>query len=201
MNKNTLTTYEIAHFCQVTPRTVIQWINEGKLKAYRTPGNHSRVSIEDFMNFLYRYNMPVPDHLIHHAVRGKRRILIVDDDKSVVHIIRSLLAKEEIYELAHAYDGFDAGRKFIEFKPHLIILDLNMPVINGYQVCESIRQGANNQDVKILIASASHGEAGIQKALALGANDYLFKPFNGDEMMMKITGLLGKTTAKGKRGK
>ena len=107
MNKKALTTYAIADHCQVTPRTVIQWINEGKLKAYRTPGNHSRVQMEDFLNFLKKYNMPLPVEVI--PKTNKKRVLIVDDDKSMVDVIHRILKREKIYDLEVAYDGFEAG--------------------------------------------------------------------------------------------
>ena len=94
MNKRALTTYDIAEYCQVTPRTAIQWINENKLKAYRTPGNHSRVAIEEFLSFLVKYNMPVPPELrFQVSDHARKRILIVDDDPGMVASIQRFLNK------------------------------------------------------------------------------------------------------------
>ena len=191
MIKNTLTTYDIAQYAQVTPRTVIQWINEGKLKAYRTPGNHSRVSFEEFIGFLKKYNMPVPNELLAEQVPERKSVLIVDDDVSMVDSIRRLLFREGVYDLETAYDGFEAGEKFTKKTPHLIILDLNMPGVNGYQLTERIRQEYKNKDVKILIVSAENEGSNIKKILSLGADDFILKPFSSEHLKAKMAELLG----------
>ena len=191
MNKRALTTYAIAEFCQVTPRTAIQWINEGKLKAYRTPGNHSRVAMEDFLDFLKKYNMPVPPELA--AARGndKKRILIVDDDEDMVYSMKSLLIREKIYALDAAYDGFQAGHKIAEFKPDLIISDIRMSGLDGYKLCAHIRGNLENRNVKILLISGYIGPEEVRKIKEAGADGYLAKPFRNEELQEKIAALLG----------
>ena len=189
MHRNTLTTYEIAEHCQVTPRTVIQWVNEGKLKAFRTPGNHSRVTFEDFIEFLNRYKMPVPQKLS--ALQNdKKRILIVDDDKSMVDSIQRLLIREKIYDLDVAYDGFEAGEKFAIFRPDLVILDIMMPGLDGYKVCSRIRSNPQNKNVKILFISATIDQNAVEEIKKSGADDYLAKPFNTKELKEKIVSLV-----------
>jgi two-component system response regulator VicR len=195
MSKKTLTTYGIAEHCQVTPRTVIQWINEGKLKAYRTPGNHSRVSVEDFMDFLRKYNMPIPDD----AAQGDRkRILIVDDDKGMVNAIERFLIREKMYDLQVAYDGFEAGQKFAIFNPDLVILDLKMPGVNGYTLCSNIRKVQKNKDVKIVLISGSieHESMQIEE---MGADAYLEKPFKIQVLKKNIQMLLTKGRSHGEK--
>ena len=77
MKKESLTTKNIAEYCQVTQRTVVQWVNEDKLKFFRTPGKHIRVDRKDFLDFLKEYRMPVPDELIASSQEsGKKKILI-----------------------------------------------------------------------------------------------------------------------------
>ena len=194
IKKKALTTYEIAEHCQVTPRTVIQWINEGKLKAYRTPGNHSRVQIEEFLDFLKHYNMPVPAELISQEHDNKKRILIVDDDKGMVDAIYRVLKREKIYDLEIAYDGFEAGQKFSDFKPSLIILDIKMPGLDGYQLCSRIRSNLKNKDVRILLISGDIGPKEIRQINQSGADDYLEKPFKNHTLKEKIEDLLVKGT-------
>jgi len=191
MVKKILTTYDIARYAQVTPRTVIQWINEGKLKAYRTPGNHSRVTIEEAVSFLRKYRMPVPEELTVEGSEEKKRILIVDDDPGIVESIRRILVREKIYDLACAQDGFEAGEKFASFKPHLIILDIRMPGVDGYKVCSRIRSSQTGDLVKILFVSGFIDEREIGLIQASGADDYLAKPFSNKELTAKITGLFG----------
>ncbi|MBU1996736.1 MAG: helix-turn-helix domain-containing protein, partial [Candidatus Omnitrophica bacterium] len=118
MKKKALTTSDIAEYCDVSPRTAVQWISEGKIKAYRTPGNHSRVKVEDFLKFLKTYNIPVPkEFVLIDSQDNKKRILIVDDDKDMALTIERTLKLKNKYEIDIAFDGFDAGRKVMEFKP------------------------------------------------------------------------------------
>src|SRR5665213_968835 len=93
--KRPLTTGQIAKYCHVTHRGVLKWVESGKLKAYRTPGNHSRVSIEDFLSFLKQYNMPVPE-VLQPPVTNKK-ILIVDDDRGIVQSLQRVLMMENKY--------------------------------------------------------------------------------------------------------
>ena len=190
MIKNTLTTYDIAQYAQVTPRTVIQWINDGKLKAYRTPGNHSRVSFEEFLGFLKKYNMPVPKELTEPQIALRKSILIVDDDRSMADAIRRLLVRDNLYDLDIAYDGFEAGEKFAKKVPDLIILDLNMPGVNGYQLTERIRKELKNNVVKILIVSAVSDGENLKRIIGLGADDFLVKPFSSEQLKAKMDILL-----------
>ncbi|MBP6343623.1 MAG: response regulator [Candidatus Omnitrophica bacterium] len=189
MNKNTLTTYEIAEHCQVTPRTAIQWINEGKLKAFRTPGNHSRVTHDEFLNFLRKFEIPVPEQFLHLVKTDKKRVLIVDDDKSMVKVIKNFFIKEKIYDLEVAYDGFEAGEKFVSFKPDLIILDIRMPGLDGYKVCSRIRSNPENKKVRIFFISGTMDPETVDRITKLGADGYLLKPFKINELKTKVTAL------------
>lgn len=189
MKKKTLTTYDIADHCQVVPRTVSQWIKEGKLKAYHTPGNHSRVQTEDFLDFLKKYDMPVPAGLLPKS--NKKKVLIVDDDKSMVDAIYHILQRKKVYDLEIAYNGFEAGEKFADFKPDLIILDIKMPGLDGYQVCSRIRSNQHNRNVKILLISGIINLKEIGPIQDSGADDYLQKPFSNKVLMEKIEKLLG----------
>ncbi|NTV28965.1 MAG: response regulator [Candidatus Omnitrophica bacterium] len=188
MEKAPLTTGEIARYCHVTDRAVLKWVDEGKLKAYRTPGNHSRVSLEDFLKFLNEYNMPIPPELAH---TNKIRVLIVDDDHEMTNAIRRVLLNRGLFEIDVAYDGFTAGKKFAEFRPGLILLDIKMPGMNGFEVCQQIRQDPASKDVKIVAVSGALDMDGVESIMRLGANDYLTKPFRNEVLLMKIERLLG----------
>lgn len=183
-----LTTGQIAQYCHVTHRAVLKWVATGKLKAYRTPGNHSRVKVEDFIQFLRQYNMPLPAQFL--PVITKKKILIVDDDRGIVHCIQRLLMINNDYEMAVAYDGFEAGRQFAAFNPEVVILDIRMPGLDGYEVCSKIRSDPKNAHVKILAISGLNQPQEIQKILELGANDYLGKPFSNEDLQKKVQDLL-----------
>jgi len=187
--KRPLTTGQIAQYCHVTHRGVLKWIESGKLKAYRTPGKHSRVSTENFLDFLKEYNMPVPAVLQPPASTHKK-VLIVDDDRGMVHCLQRALMIENKYIIEVAFDGFQAGKKFSEFKPDFIILDICMPGVDGYQVCAHIRGDLNNTRVKILAISGISTTGEIKKIMDLGADDYLQKPFSNETLQQKIKDML-----------
>ena len=189
MNHRPLTTGEVAQHCHVTYRAVLKWIAAGKLKAYRTPGKHSRVEVEDFIDFLSRYNMPIPQEF--GATNNKKRVLIVDDDRGMVHSMRRTLASDKRFEIDVAYDGFSAGQKFSQFRPHLVILDIKMPGMDGYEVCSRIRSNSKNKDVKIIAISGLVEKEVAEKILKLGANDYLPKPFDNRLLKEKVEKLIG----------
>jgi len=186
--KRPLTTGQIAQYCHITHRGVLKWVESGKLRAYRTPGKHSRVSVEDFICFLKQYNMPIPEEL--QLSSTKKRILIVDDDQGIVSSLHRVLMMDDKYIIEAAYDGFQAGRKFFEFKPDFIILDICMPGLDGYQVCSNIRKDPNNKHVKILVISGLSDPQEIKKVMDLGANDYLQKPFSNEILQKKINNIL-----------
>lgn len=184
-----LTTGQIAQYCHVSHRAVLKWVASGKLKAYRTPGNHSRVSVNDFVMFLKQYEMPVPMELQTTVI--PKKILIVDDDRGIVSSLQRALTLENKYQITIAYDGFEAGKKFVAFRPQLIILDIHMPGLDGYQVCANIRCDPNNKTVKILAISGVSELAEIKKIMDLGADDYLSKPFSNKVLSEKVSRMLG----------
>jgi len=188
MKQGPLTTGEIAQFCNVSRRTIAQWINEGKINVYRTPGNHSRVKREDFLEFLKKYNMLIPEEF--NVDDGKKKILLVDDDRAIVSMISRILQVNRKYIIEAAYDGFSAGAKFNAFKPDLIILDVMMPKMNGLEICSLIRDDHKNKNIKIIIISGHVDESDTKKLFDLGANAYFPKPFNIKELKEKIENLL-----------
>ena len=130
--KKSLTTGEIANYCQVNLRTVIRWIDKGKLKGYKLPGRgNNRVDIDNFLLFLKEYNMPIPDELS--LLTTADNILIVDDEPAMANAIGRVLKMNQ-FECEIAHSAFEAGMLLTSFKPKLITLDLSMPSIDGYKV-------------------------------------------------------------------
>jgi excisionase family DNA binding protein len=182
-----LTTGDVARYCQVSPVTVFRWIKDGKLKAYTTPGGHHRVRQSDFRTFLISSGMPIDEGFF--SGRTHKHILIVDDEPDVIEIVSRAL-KEGPYELETATDGFEAGMKLSDFKPDLLILDLMMPRVNGFEVCELVRSNSTHHQVKILIVTGYANEENIARALEAGADDYLAKPLNIHELQQKVKEML-----------
>lgn len=116
-----------------------------------------------------------------------RRILVVDDESSIVNGIVELLT-EEGYEVVVAGDGDAALRIFAESQPDLVVLDIMMPKKNGFQVCEEMRR--SNQAMPILFLSAKGDIVDKSIGFGAGADDYMTKPFIGEELLLRIEALL-----------
>jgi len=117
------------------------------------------------------------------------RILIVDDEPNIVFALE-LLMKREGYEVRSVGDGQKAFDTVREFMPNLIILDIMMPKMDGYEVCQRIRADASLKDVLIVMLTARGREVEKEKGLALGADYYVTKPFSTRELMMKVKEIL-----------
>jgi two-component system KDP operon response regulator KdpE len=115
----------------------------------------------------------------------RTRILVVDDDPDVVNLIRSLFGK--LYESRGARDGSEALRILEDWPADLVVLDLIMSGVDGFAVCQQIREQST---VPILVVSGKHGEIDKVRALDLGADDYLTKPFSRDELLARVRALL-----------
>ena len=112
----------------------------------------------------------------------KQRILIVDDDANIAELI-SLYLMKECYETKIVGDGEEALKVFPEFKPHLILLDLMLPGMDGYQVCRTLR--ASSQ-VPVIMLSAKGEIFDKVLGLELGADDYMIKPFDSKELVARV---------------
>ncbi|WP_130472267.1 response regulator transcription factor [Candidatus Magnetaquicoccus inordinatus] len=117
-------------------------------------------------------------------------ILIVDDAPNIVLSLEFLMKKEG-FSVRSASDGEEALRAVAEKKPDLVLLDVMMPKRNGYDVCEAIRADPALHGVRIIMLTAKGREVEQEKGLALGADDYVTKPFSTRELVVKVRTLLG----------
>lgn len=180
-----LTSGEIAKHCDVNLRTVIRWLDSGKLKGYKLPGRgNNRVRVEDFVAFLQAHNMPIPEEF---KVQS-HKVLIVDDEleiaKSIQRVVKRMSLDTEI-----ATDGFQAGAILGTLQPSLMTLDLSMPGLDGFEVLQYTRSNPEFANTKILVISALD-DSKLQKAIDLGANAAMSKPFSNDALRNKISELL-----------
>ena len=184
--KTLLTTGDVAAHCHVSYDTVANWIRSDKLRAFTTPGGHRRISIRDFNEFLTEYGMP----LFEEESAQQKRVLVVDDDPLVVKTIVKFLNDTGEYEVETAADGFEAGLQINRFNPDLVILDLMMPNIDGFKVCQKIKSTRQTRHIKILVLTGYASPENIQKALECGAHLCLAKPFRTTDLREKIDELL-----------
>jgi DNA-binding response OmpR family regulator len=116
-------------------------------------------------------------------------ILIIEDDPLQAEVVR-LLLEHNGFEVAHALDGAEGLRKLYEIQPDLVVLDLMLPQIDGWEVCRRIREMST---VPIVIMTSRKSDEEKVKGLRLGADDYVVKPFNPQELAARIQAVLRRT--------
>jgi len=117
-------------------------------------------------------------------VQEKSKILAVDDNSINLAVIEELLGSQ--YNLMTVSTGIDALKMAQEFRPDLIILDIMLPDIDGYEVCQQIRKSSLLRYTKIIMVSAKAMTSERLKGYQVGADDYLTKPFDGEELLAKV---------------
>jgi DNA-binding response OmpR family regulator len=121
-----------------------------------------------------------------------KEILIVDDEPNVVMPIQFLM-EQQGYRVMIAERGEDALDLIYQYKPDLVLLDIMLPGIDGYEVCEILRLNPNYRNIKIIFLTAKGREVEIAKGLALGADAYITKPFSNIELVATVKEILEKT--------
>ena len=184
-----LTVSQAGKCCNVSPKTIINWIEAGHLKAYKTVGGHRRIKKEDLDQFLRDKGMPLPEEP---KGEERKKILVVDDDKIIVEtIVQSLEEDEYGYEMISASDGFEAGLQVSHFKPDLLILDIMMPDINGYEVCQKVKSNPESKDTKIIVLSAYLNDEAFKQMKEYGADACFSKPLPLEQLKYEVAKLLG----------
>jgi DNA-binding response OmpR family regulator len=122
-------------------------------------------------------------------MEGKSKILLVDDERNLVELTTMRLESAG-YEVIAAYDGAEALDKINQSKPDLIILDLMLPKVDGYEVCTMLKQDGRYQNIPIVLLTAKVQEKDEQLGQECGANAYVRKPFQAKELLETIQRLL-----------
>jgi DNA-binding response OmpR family regulator len=117
------------------------------------------------------------------------RILIVDDEPNIVLSLEFLMQGQG-YEVASASNGEDALRIAAQFRPHLVLLDVMMPAVNGFEVCRKLRAEARQCDLKILMLTARGRDSEVRRGLEEGADAYISKPFATRELIATVHDLI-----------
>jgi len=125
---------------------------------------------------------------------SKGKILVVDDEIYIVHILDFSLGMEG-YEVITALDGEQALEKVKTEKPDLIVLDIMMPKLDGYEVCKNIKSSADTQHIPVILLSAKGRNVDQKLGFDVGADDYITKPFSPRKLVERINQLLGQTVS------
>jgi len=123
---------------------------------------------------------------------SRGRILVVDDEIYIVHILDFSLGMEG-YEVVTALDGEEALEKAMDCKPDLIVLDIMMPKMDGYETCKALKADDRTKDIPVILLSAKGRNVDMQTGYDLGADEYITKPFSPRKLVDRINTMLGHT--------
>lgn len=182
MAKN-LTTFVIADLLSVDPGSVANWIDQDRLRAYRTPGGHRRVRVEDLLEFLRKQKMPIPPEL----QTKPPCVIVVDDEIAVAQVIAKALKKANPqWEVLEANDGFQAGAMVSTKRPEVVILDLRMPGMDGFEVCQRLKADPETRNVAVLAITAYPSQENHDRILQCGAKACFAKPLDLPALIGKV---------------
>ena len=177
---------EVANICGVVNQTAINWIKNGYLKAFTTPGGQYRVYAEDLIDFLQSRSMRVPEELREMAERSdsSNTIVVVDDDADLNNMLKEFFLKKlPNWEVYQAFDGFEAGVLISEKKPAYIVLDIDLPGIDGHKLCRKIKSDTGlGNPVVISITGLDDSRVKVA-ALKEGSDAFFPKPLDFDQLL------------------
>ena len=180
-------THRIAELLNVDISSVSNWINSGKLEAYRTPGGHRRVLKRDFIEFIKEYNMPVSN-----ADKNRLKVLIVDDEEIVRQVVQRIVKRKYpdsiIFETS---DGFTAGKLLAAEEITFLVLDIKMQGMNGFDVMKQIKNDPRLGSPDILVITGYPEDGLKENVKSLGARGLLIKPFGVEEFNDEMEKIIG----------
>lgn len=189
------TTFQVSKILGVSLPTVVNWVNSSMLDAHRTPGGHRRIARNDLITFARHYNYPLSDDFLADAP-GKRRILLVDDEQDFSDMVKDYLVIKGDYEIECADSGFAAGYTVARFKPDLILMDIMMPDMDGFEVLRMLRASKETRHIPV-IACTAYRDPAVERRIQEEAFDgFIQKPLKLDELMNIITNSIGSTVRK-----
>jgi excisionase family DNA binding protein len=180
--KNVLTTGDVARICNVAPRTVSKWFDNGQLKGYRIPGSKDRrIPLNELIRFMKVHNMPTDD-----LVDGRVRILIVDSKKASKEALMDLLEGTGEYEAMAVTNNFQTGSAVQKFNPHVVVINLLAEDIHARAICESIRGDEELQGIKIIALTNHLSESESLALLHQGFDAHVSDMTDGREIIKKV---------------
>ena len=185
-HKSVFTTGEAAAIGGLSQQTIIRCFDNGQLSGFRVPGSKfRRIPRDKLLKFMKDNSIPL-DAL----ESDKIKVLVVDDDPDIVELFVDALTADGRFEVRTARTGFDAGVEANRFRPDLIVLDYLLPDINGNVVCKTIRESEELEQTRILIISGVANKPEVDGLLEAGADDFIKKPFNIENVLERIAQLV-----------
>jgi len=193
--KSVFTTFETAKLCHVSPLSIINWVNAGRLPAFRTPGGHRRIRREDLIRFMRENGIPLPEELREGS--GKPKVLVVDDESTIRDVLAEhLTTRSNPYEVLTAADGFEAGRLVVTFRPDVVLLDLRMPGLDGFQICRTIKADPETSTTVVIAMTGFYSPETEARILECGAVRCFAKPVEPSTLSTFIDSVFEEKSAK-----
>ena len=185
IEKDVLTTGEVAKICNVAPRTVSKWFDSGSLRGYRIPGSKDRrIPVAELIKFMRAHGIPMDG-----ITSGRTRVLIVDDESEITGTLQKVLTEQTNYEVKAAASAFEAGMECERFKPHVVLLDIHIgDGGNGdaRAVAKVVRENDNLQMTRIVAMSGKLTDGQAQGLKGMGFDSFLKKPFQVRQVVEAI---------------
>jgi len=120
----------------------------------------------------------------------KIKILVIEDDRALSELLAHMLEGQD-YAVETAYNGLEGLDKAKSFSPHLILLDINMPLMDGWQLLQAIKSSPKTASIPVLMCTEHSLMKEVERALALGACGYILKPFSTERVLSKVSDVIG----------
>ncbi len=200
----TYTTFQVARFLGVSPPTVVNWVSGGLLPAYRTPGGHRRIRREDLVAFARVRAFPLVPELLD-APREEptticHRVLIVDDELDFCNLVRSYLTSRGGWDVEVALSGFAAGLTIARFKPDVVLMDIMMPDMDGFEVLKMILGDSEMCEIPVVACTAWRDPQVEQRVKREAFRACVQKPVKLDHLAAVLEAALGALPAGGPFG-
>lgn len=181
--RHMLSTSRVAALLGVSGQTIANWIDQGQLRAGRTPGGHRRIDVQDLLAFLSARGLSIPTEL----VDRRHTVLVVEDDPQVGPwlVLRLTTVRPDLRVLL-AQDGFRAGELVATERPDTVLLDIYLPGLDGFEICQRLRARSESAGSLVIAMSANSTADVREAALASGANAFLPKPVDFARLLALI---------------
>jgi excisionase family DNA binding protein len=182
------TTVDLAKVCKVSLRTVIRWVDEGKLTSFRTPGGHRRVRESDLVSFLDRYQIPFSIK----PSGERKRILVVESKRLLEGLLKQILRRSsDSHEILVAKDLYESAVKVGLHQPEWVILGTISKGQDMAKFCRSLRKIPEAKDTKIIVLNEKVSGTKLQELLSLGVQAVIDKPYTLDDLRPHLLRMLG----------
>jgi len=189
LSTDILSPNQAAKVLMVSPATVRQWAAKGKLNALTTPGGHRRFRMRDIQNFAEQKNITL--NIETAPSDEKFSILIVDDDTQFSNYLAELVPSfGDNIQVKVANDGFEAGKLVHSFMPEIILMDLMMPSMDGFETCKNIKADPLTSKIRIICMTGYGSAENIEKIKRLGAEACLTKPIDEEQLEQLVKNII-----------